>query len=310
MSQEDGETKREVNALSYHAGGRRLFSMWIFLGFLSHISKVGSLNPHTAPVGESITFHCSHFLADGNIKYFCRDSCVGDNILIRSEIGENPTGTGRYTLSDEGSDFTVTITDLRLSDSGTYICAVDRFFKDTYNYVTLHVIEVSTLTPVPTSASRPPGRRTTTDITENKRTSVMKRSTVNTSPKTMSRSALFDPMVLVGAALGALVLICTVIFFILIKLKQKRRSSSLTSSAHQPDFLIYTTPNVTAQTDSLNYSSVKFIKEPNCSVKTNEMFEMNPNEGVETLYSSVQTQHHSGIFDPNSIIYSIVHKGQ
>lgn len=66
---------------------------------------------------------------------------MGDNILIRSEIGENPTGTGRYTLSDEGSDFTVTITDLRLSDSGTYICAVDRFFKDTYNYVTLHVIE-------------------------------------------------------------------------------------------------------------------------------------------------------------------------
>ncbi len=100
-----------------------------------------SLNPRTAPVGESITFHCSHFLADGNIKYFCRNSCVGDNILVRSETGENPTHTGRYTLSDEGSDFTVTIADLRLSDSGTYICAVNRFLKDTYNYVTLHVTE-------------------------------------------------------------------------------------------------------------------------------------------------------------------------
>ncbi len=100
-----------------------------------------SLNPLTAPVGESITFHCSHFLADGNIKYFCRNSCVDDNILVRSETGENPTHTGRYTLSDEGSDFTVTIADLQLSDSGTYICAVDRFLKDTYNYVSLHVIE-------------------------------------------------------------------------------------------------------------------------------------------------------------------------
>lgn len=66
---------------------------------------------------------------------------MGDNILVRSETGENPTRTGRYTLSDEGSDFTVTIADLRLSDSGTYICAVDRFLKDTYNYVTLHVTE-------------------------------------------------------------------------------------------------------------------------------------------------------------------------
>ncbi len=118
-------------------------------------------------------------------------------------------------------------------------------------------------------------------------------------------------MIHVGAGLGVLVLIFTVILFIFIKLKykQKRRSSSLTSSAHQPDCLIYTTPNVTAQTDSLSYSSVQFIKEPNCSVNTSETFEMKPNERVETLYSSVQTQHQSDITDPNSI-YSIVHKGQ
>ena len=31
--------------------------------------------------------------------------------------------------------------DHRLSDSGTYICAVDRLLKDTYKYVTLHVFE-------------------------------------------------------------------------------------------------------------------------------------------------------------------------
>ncbi len=92
-------------------------------------------------MGESITFHCSRFLADGNIKYFCRKSCVGDNIRVRSETGENPTPTGRYTLSDEGSDFTVTIADLLLSDSGTYICAVDRIFKYMYSYITIHVIE-------------------------------------------------------------------------------------------------------------------------------------------------------------------------
>ncbi|XP_050976579.1 CMRF35-like molecule 8 [Labeo rohita] len=284
--------------------------MWIFLVFLSHIFTVVSLNALTAPVGGRITFHCSHILADGNIKYFCKGSCSEENILIRSETGVNPSHTGRYTLYDEGSDFTVTIADLRLSDSGTYICAVDRLLVDTYNYVTLRVIEVFTLTPVPRSASRPPARRTTTDITDNKRTSVTRQLTADTSPKTIRRSALSDPLVYVGAGLGALVLIFTVVLFIFIKLKYKlkRCSSSLTSSV-QPDSLIYTTPNVTSQSDSLDYSSVKFIKKPNCSVKTSEMFEMNPNERVETLYSSVQNQHQSDITDPNSIIYSSVRKG-
>ncbi|RXN33114.1 CMRF35-like molecule 8 [Labeo rohita] len=159
--------------------------------------------------------------------------------------GVNPSHTGRYALYDEGSDFTVTIADLRLSDSGTYICAVDRLLVDTYNYVTLRVIE------------------------DSKRTSVTRQSTADTSPKTIRRSALSDPLVYVGAGLGALVLIFTVVLFIFIKLKYKlkRRSSCLTSSA-QPDSLIYTTPNVTSQSDSLDYSFVKFIKKPNCSVKT------------------------------------------
>lgn len=47
-----------------------------------------------------------------------------------------------------------------------------------------------------------------------------------------------DPLVYVGAGLGALVLIFTVVLFIFIKLKQKRRSSGLTSSAHRPDLYL------------------------------------------------------------------------
>ncbi|XP_073698627.1 uncharacterized protein [Garra rufa] len=146
--------------------------------FLSHIFTVVSLNSLTAQVGESITFHCSHLLADGNIKYLCRDSCVDKNIIIQSKTQENPTHKGRYTINDKGSDFTVTIADLRLSDSGTYICAIERLLIDTYSYVTLHVIE--------------------------------------------------DPLVYIGAGLGALVLIFTLVLFIFIKLrKEKRRSSTV-----------------------------------------------------------------------------------
>ncbi|XP_016361881.1 CMRF35-like molecule 8 [Sinocyclocheilus anshuiensis] len=242
--------------------------MWIFLVFLSHIFKVVSMNPLTASVGGDVTFHCSHFMAHGNIKYFCRDSCVVKNILIQTNAGENPTRTGRYTIHDKRSDFTVTIADLRLSDSGTYICAVDRLLKDTYTYVTLRVFEVSTLRPAPASSSRPPAKQTTRDATEKKGISMIKRSTAGSPPETMHRSALSDPLVYVGAGLGALVLIFTVVLFIFIKLKEKRRSSGLTSSAHRPDSLIYTTPNASAQSDSLNYSSMQFIRKSRCSVKT------------------------------------------
>lgn len=118
-----------------------------------------------------------------------------------------------------------------------------------------------------------------------------------------------DPLVYVGAGLGALVLIFTVVLFIFIKLKQKRHSSGLTSSAHRPDSLTYTSPTASAQSDSLNYSSVQFIRKPRCSVKTCEMFEMNPNEWAETVYSPVRTQHQSHITDPNSVIYSSLCKG-
>ncbi|XP_043101283.1 uncharacterized protein LOC122349333 [Puntigrus tetrazona] len=169
------------------------------------------------------------------------------------------------------------------SDSGTYACGVDRFLKDTYSYIILSVIEVSTLTPVRTSSTRPPPRRTTTDKT--------------------------DLLVHVGASFGALVLVFTVILFIFIKLKhkQKKRSSGWTPSTHQPDFPTYAALNITAQTDSLNYSSVQFVKGPDCGVKIGELFEMIP---VETLYSHVQTRHRSDTTDPNPVIYSNFNKGQ
>ncbi|XP_067260315.1 CMRF35-like molecule 8 [Chanodichthys erythropterus] len=269
------------------------------------VQDVVSLNPVTAPVGGNATFRCSHFLASGNIKYFCRNSCEDEFILIRSNKKQNPTRTDRFTLYDEGSDFTVTITRLQLSDSGTYICAVDRLFKDTYEHVTLHVFKVFTSTPV--SASRPPARTTTRNAAENNERSVTMQSSADTSPETMHGSALSGPLFYVGVGLGVLALIFTVIFiFIQLKYKQKRCSSSVTASTHQPDSLNHSTLNITAQSDSLNYSSVLFIRKHNCTVKNSETFEMNLNE---TLYSSVQTPLQSNITDPNSLIYSRVTKG-
>ncbi|XP_051994006.1 CMRF35-like molecule 1 [Xyrauchen texanus] len=127
---------------------KKLSNMWSFLFVLCCVFTVESLTPVTAPVGGKVTLTCSHFLTNFNIKYFCRADCADDNILIRSNTGKRETRKGRYTLHDMGTEFTVTITDLRKSDSGTYICAVERFLKDTFSDVTLNVIEGITTTEV------------------------------------------------------------------------------------------------------------------------------------------------------------------
>lgn len=263
-----------------------------FLVVLSSIFKVASLNSVSAPVGGSVTFECSHFLAFLSTKYFCRDSCAEENILIQSETGENPTRRGRYSLNEKGSDFTVTIADLRLSDSGTYVCAVERLLKDTYTYLTLHVTEV------PAGVTRPTTTRTCTDKTENKETLVMRPSTPPSSPETMRRSALSDPLLYAGAGLGVLLLIFTAAFFILIRLKykQSRCFSSVTSPTHEPEYANYTMANFTAQPDSLNYSSVVFLKKTDCKVENSE------NNPAETHYTSVQSK----TTDQDSVIYSTV----
>ncbi|XP_051994027.1 CMRF35-like molecule 1 [Xyrauchen texanus] len=231
--------------------------MWSFIVVFICIFSVESLTV-TAPVGGMVTLTCSHLLARFNIKYFCRADCADNNILIRSKTGKRETHKGRYTLHDMGTEFTVTITDLRKSDSGTYICAVERFLKDTFSDVTLNVIEGTPEIGKSTAATKP--------------------------PVTASRSAVSEHLVYFGAGLGALVLILTVLLFILIKqkYKQKRCSSTVTSAVHQSDSVNYATVSFTAQPDSLNYSSVFFIKDPDYD--SSEMFSEDA-----TIYSSVRS---------------------
>ncbi|KAL6482056.1 hypothetical protein MHYP_G00101360 [Metynnis hypsauchen] len=103
-------------------------------------------------VGRSVRIKCSHKFAVNNGKYFCRDPCTDQHVLIKS--GQPPTG--KYKLKDLGKGvFTVTITDLQTSDTGTYWCAVERYMKDTYHKVFLTVTDevTSTAAPVKTVGS-------------------------------------------------------------------------------------------------------------------------------------------------------------
>ncbi|XP_051557802.1 uncharacterized protein LOC127443343 [Myxocyprinus asiaticus] len=133
---------------------KKLFTMWSSLFFFCCVFTAGSLTTVTAPMGGKVTIKCSHFLAHLNIKYFCRETCADGNILIKSEMGERETRRGRYTLHNMGTEFTMTITALQKSDSGTYICAVERLVKDTFQYVTLYVVEDNKITEVSTARSR------------------------------------------------------------------------------------------------------------------------------------------------------------
>ncbi|KAL7845237.1 hypothetical protein AOLI_G00234290 [Acnodon oligacanthus] len=94
-------------------------------------------------VGGDVQVRCSHINADDNVKYFCKAPCMTEsNILIKSTRSGEPNIDRRYSLFDEGSGvFTVTIFDLKKSDSGTYWCGVDREHKQSLHEVILTVLE-------------------------------------------------------------------------------------------------------------------------------------------------------------------------
>ncbi|KAK1803112.1 hypothetical protein P4O66_021650, partial [Electrophorus voltai] len=103
------------------------------------VRSVASTVRVTGQVGGFVMISCSHKIADDNKKYFCRKPCKTDkDILIKSD----QSSTTKYKLKDLGDGrFTVNITELQKTDSGTYWCGVERWFKDTYIEVLLTVTE-------------------------------------------------------------------------------------------------------------------------------------------------------------------------
>ncbi|XP_066518399.1 polymeric immunoglobulin receptor-like isoform X2 [Hoplias malabaricus] len=95
-------------------------------------------------VGENLKIRCSHEFHHQNIKFFCNVQCLTEkDILIKSTTNHNPATSGRFSLSDEGSGvFIVTISSLKMSDSGTYWCGVKRGSVNSLLEVIVTVLEV------------------------------------------------------------------------------------------------------------------------------------------------------------------------
>uniref|UniRef100_A0A096M7N5 Immunoglobulin V-set domain-containing protein n=1 Tax=Poecilia formosa TaxID=48698 RepID=A0A096M7N5_POEFO len=91
-----------------------------------------SVETHYGVSGGNITFPCS-FLSSGKIKIFCRETCEGENILIRTRDDAAQIGRYRTEYEREASRtfpvLQVTITQLTQSDSGRYRCKLDRAIR-------------------------------------------------------------------------------------------------------------------------------------------------------------------------------------
>uniref|UniRef100_A0A087X759 Immunoglobulin domain-containing protein n=1 Tax=Poecilia formosa TaxID=48698 RepID=A0A087X759_POEFO len=78
--------------------------------------------------GTTITFGCK-FIFPGSTKFFCKEICEGENILI--ETTEDRAQRGRYSIEyekhrSESIAVYVSISELKRSDSGRYRCGLDK----------------------------------------------------------------------------------------------------------------------------------------------------------------------------------------
>ncbi|XP_073716245.1 adhesion G protein-coupled receptor E3-like isoform X2 [Misgurnus anguillicaudatus] len=113
--------------------------IWICLSGFGHSAAYGSaINKHE---GDKVTIACTPVPNSKNKKYFCRHPCLENDKDKYVKVSSDQTSNGRFGLKDYGNGtFTVTITDLRGSDSGNYWCRVELVDKeDPSEKVTLRV---------------------------------------------------------------------------------------------------------------------------------------------------------------------------
>ncbi|XP_058236727.1 CMRF35-like molecule 5 isoform X2 [Hemibagrus wyckioides] len=115
-----------------------LCAICVLLSAQCFVTSELKINGYT---GQSVTIECSHVWAVGNRKYFCKDPCKEEKDVVVDSVKPTPS---KYELQDRGNIFTVIITDLKMTDSGKYWCAVDRSVTDTYTKVILTVVDAPT----------------------------------------------------------------------------------------------------------------------------------------------------------------------
>uniref|UniRef100_A0A3Q2P3W8 Immunoglobulin subtype domain-containing protein n=1 Tax=Fundulus heteroclitus TaxID=8078 RepID=A0A3Q2P3W8_FUNHE len=108
-------------------------SPWLKM-VISALQDGDTKEPRRGEEGTNITVRCS-FRFSGSRRFFCRETCEGENILI--ETTDDRAQRGRYSILYEEKDFAsfdlmdVSITGLKTSDSGRYWCRLDKTWAGT-----------------------------------------------------------------------------------------------------------------------------------------------------------------------------------
>lgn len=109
---------------------------------LSIVQRVLMADIHASGTeGGEVKVKCSYpYKHKYTPKYFCRDPCGWDNVLIRLKKSDY-ISKGRYSIYDpqNAQTFSVTIKNLQLQDADVYYCGLDQWGSDTYTKVVVTV---------------------------------------------------------------------------------------------------------------------------------------------------------------------------
>lgn len=100
---------------------------------------------YTKDLGRTVTIECPFKPENAQSKKFlCKKTGQSCELVIDSNKNENPNYTGRINLSIKGTNksmFTVTISHLKLSDAGTYVCQAGENSSADKKNIDLQVLE-------------------------------------------------------------------------------------------------------------------------------------------------------------------------
>ncbi|XP_042265586.1 uncharacterized protein LOC121896026 isoform X1 [Thunnus maccoyii] len=231
-------TKSDSGRYRFGLGGSSVpDSYWDFDLIVTDAATLGQNTSfiRTETVGGNMTYPCIDTVY-GSRKFFCKDKCKKEeDILVETE--ENRAQNGRYSIEyREGSTYglSVTITQLKKSDTGWYRCGYGRASSPDSSYMfPIFVVDAPTtskpnrtLRPFPTSVPSASTPTTTQSLISSSGSFTPSSSFPETTEQftavsEVSRPGYFLPLVV---CVPVVVLLLAVVLLLLYKLKKRRNS--------------------------------------------------------------------------------------
>ncbi|XP_053332706.1 CMRF35-like molecule 3 [Clarias gariepinus] len=209
--------------------------MVLIFTFCLILAGTDAVTTETGYRGRSVQIKCPYTSGyEKNNKYLCRGNCLVPGFKDIPVESKSPAKDSRFSLYDDTTAkvFTVTITDLRPEDEGTYWCVIDQTGRDIYTEIILLV----KTDPPPISTVSHTTHTTHTTLTHSMSTSVRAENTHSTTvnllndathPTTTPSSQDFPMSTIIIAVSVVLALLLIVLLFTLaLQRKNKTRASS------------------------------------------------------------------------------------